>query len=72
MYKVIEINDEICYSERTVFRSAVLGDCWNFIQRRLVHPSLAIRAGATNMFVVDGTGAMIDPPYEVNVLRKAA
>jgi hypothetical protein len=72
MYNVVEIDDKICYSERTFYRSAVAADCWNFIQHRLTHHSALIRNGARKMVVIDGAGQFVDPPYEINVLRKAA
>ena len=72
MYKVISIDQNGCLTETIMYRSHVESDCWNFIRQRLTHFSAAIRSHASKLMVKNGMDEFVQPPLEVNILRKAA
>ena len=72
MYKVISIDQNGCFTETIMYRSHVENDCWNFIRQRLTHFSAAIRSHASKLMVKNGMDEFVQPPLEVNILRKAA
>lgn len=70
MYKVIKIDTEPCYAVSTVFKSAVIDDCWAFIKGRLTNGRQSVCWPAITMYVQDSADKFCDFPADVLAIRK--
>lgn len=69
MYSVVYINREKNASlQVTLFRSALVDECWSFVRRRLEHPNKLVRRNAINLFVLDDADNFCTAPEDINTL----
>jgi hypothetical protein len=62
MFKVVWIEVDKCITEKTVFTSGILADCWSFIL-------LNHRKFSRELFVQNRSGEFVDPPANIKALK---
>lgn len=68
--KSFEIGPVEC--EKTLFKSAVETDCWDFIRNHLTCGDKKTRDKARFYVVMDSIRRCYDPSYDIYILKKAA
>jgi hypothetical protein len=69
LYKAVEIMDDQAYVVRTMFKSFVERDCWDYIRSRIEVSNSAI-IEQPSLYVINSAGEFSEPPEDVRALKR--
>lgn len=56
--------------KKTLFRSMLERECWDYIRSRLQHYDVNVRVTAEPMFVVNDSEQFMEAPEDIHALRR--